>query len=219
MTRLARLRRNPRRTLATLGLALVATAIAVGSGATFSSSSSNPSNVFTAGTLHHSNTGSGDLASTTITNIKPGFGTTGGNSDTVDQSTSSAGYGKVVINNDGSLAGDFTITPSESGSAYSGSSPSAAAVCGGSCSALDGALKVKIVKTDSSGGGTATLYDGLVSGLGSANLGSATGNTFSQAAGDTRTYEASFYLPKTTTGNAYQGGSATVGLAFSEVQQ
>lgn len=222
MSRIPALRRHPKRTISTLALALAAAAVAVGSGATFSSSSSNPSNVFTAGTLHHTNTGTGtgDLASTTISGIKPGFGTTGvGGSDTIDQSTTSAGYGKVVINNDGSLPGDFTIGATESGSAYSGASPSPASVCGGTCSALDGALKVRVTKTDSSGGGTVQLYDGLVSGLATANLGSATGNAFSLAAGTTRTYEAYFYLPKTTTGNAYQDGSATIGLTFSEVQQ
>src|SRR3954454_15942675 len=214
MSRLAVLRRHPRRTLSVLVMSLAAVAVAVGSGASFSSSSTNPNNVFTAGTLHHTNTGTGDLASTTISNVKPGFGTVGGNTDSVDASTSSAGYGKVVINNDGSLPGDFTTGATESGSAYSGSAPTALAVCGGSCSALDGALKVKIDKTDSSGGGTAELYNGLVSGLAAANLGSASGNAFSLTAAGTRTYEAYFYLPKTTTGNAYQGGSATVNLSF-----
>jgi len=219
MSRIAALRSSPKRTLGVLSTALVAGAVAVGSGATFSSSSANPSNVFTSGTLHHTNTPSGDLATTTISGIKPGFGTTSGSSDTVDQSTSSAGYGKVVLNNDGSLPGDFTISATVSGSAYTGTSPAPAAVCGGTCSALDGALKVKVVKTDSAGGGAVSLYDGLVSGLAAANLGSAGANTFSVSAGDTRTYETYFYLPKTTTGNAFQGGSATVGLAFTEVQQ
>jgi hypothetical protein len=220
MSRLDALRRRPRRTLSVLALSLAAVGVAAGSGATFTSSSTNPNNVFTAGTLHHTNTPTGDLASTTISNVKPGFGTTGGNSDTVDATTGSAGYGKVVLNNDGSLPGDFTITATESGIAYAGPTPAPAVVCGGTCSALDGALKVRVVKTDSGGGGAVTLYDGLVSALASANLGTlSTNNTFSLAAGDTRTYEAYFYLPKSTTGNAYQGGSATVNLAFSEVQQ
>lgn len=219
MSRLAVMRRHPWRTLGVLAPALAASAVAIGSGATFTSSSANPNNVFTAGTLHHTNTGTGDLASTTITNIKPGFGTIGGNADAVDQSVSSAGYGKVVISNDGTLAGDFSVTPSESGAAYSGTSPSAAAVCGGPCSPLDGALKVRVVKTDSSGGGAVQLYDGLVSGFASANLGSASGSAFGLDAGDVRTYEAYFYLPKSTTGNVFQGGSATVNLAFSELQQ
>jgi spore coat-associated protein N len=217
MSRVLVLRRYPKRTLGVLGTALAAVSVAVGSGASFTSSSSNPSNVFTSGTLHHTNTPSGDLASTTVSGIKPGFGTTGGNSDAVDQSSSSAGYGKVVINNDGSLAGDFTVGPTESGTAYSGTSPAPSAVCGGTCSALDGALKVKITETDSSGGGAVTVYDGLVSGLAAANLGSGSGNSFTLNAGVTRTYEAYFYLPKST-GNAYQGGSATVGLAFDEAQ-
>jgi len=211
------MRRHPWRTPGVLAPALAASAVAVGSRATLTSSSSNPTNVFTAGTLHHSNTASGDLASTTISNIRPGFGTTGGNSDTVDASTSSAGYGKVVITNDGSLTGDFTISATESGAAYTGTSPTPSAVCGGTCSALDGALKVRVMKSDSSGGAAVQLYDGLVSGLPSANLGG-TGSTFSLNAADVRTYEAYFYLPKTT-GNAYQGGSATVNLAFAEVQQ
>jgi hypothetical protein len=217
MHRLSALSRSPKRTLGVLAVVLAAIGVAVGSGASFTSGSSNPSNTFTAGLLHHSNTAGGSLVSTTISNIKPGFGTTGSSSDAVDATGTSAGYGQVVIANDGTLPGTFTVSQTESGSAYTGTNPLASAVCGGTCSALDGALKVRITKTDATGG-EVTLYDGLVSGLASANLGSSSGATFSLNAGESRTYKAYFYLPLST-GNAFQGGSATVNLSFAETQQ
>jgi hypothetical protein len=218
MSRLSAMSRNPKRTLSVLAVVLAATGVTIGSGASFTSSSSNPANTFTAGLLHHSNTATGhSLVSTTISNIKPGFGTSDGTA--VDATSGSAGFGQVVINNDGNLPGDFTISQSESSFAYTGTTPLASAVCGGACSALDGALKVRVTKTDSSGGGEVTLYDNLVSGFATASLGSTTpGATFSLDAGTTRTYKAYFYMP-ISTGNAFQGGSATVGLSFAEIQQ
>jgi spore coat-associated protein N len=213
MSRLAVLRRHPLRSLGGLTVALAAVGVAVGSGATFTSSSANPSTVFTAGTLHHTNTGGGVLATANITNIAPGWGTTDGSA--ADTSTGSPGYGTAQIHNDGSLPGDFTVTPSGSGAAYSGPL-NPASVCGGTCSPLDGALRVKIDAID--GSTTTTVYDGLVSGLGAAHLGDGTVDTFTLAPGATRTYRTSFYLPQST-GNAFQGGSATLNLAFNEAQQ
>src|SRR5688500_4049159 len=102
MSRTAVLRHNPTRTIAALAAALVAVGVAVGSGADFTSSSSNTTNVFTAGQLTPSNTASGQVfdtsASASFSNLQPGFGTTNGNA--VDTAGGSAvNYGKVVLAN------------------------------------------------------------------------------------------------------------------------
>lgn len=219
MSRISALRNRPGRTVSGLAVALAALGVAAGSGATFTSSSADTSTTFTAGLLTHTNTPSGTLVAADLGGLKPGFGTAGGNSDTADTSSTSPGYGRVVLNNNGNLAGDFTVTATETGTAYAGTSPAAATVCGGPCQPLDDALRVTISKSDSAGGGAVQLYDGLVKNLTAAKLGTAdTNNAFSLAAGTTRTYAASFYLPKSAT-NAYQGGTARIGLAFEQVQQ
>lgn len=219
MSRLSALRTNPRRTVGALAVSLAAFGVAVGSGATFTSSSADTSNTFTAGLLTHVNTPSGTLVAAELNNLKPGFGTTGGNTEAADVAPTSPGYGRIVLDNNGNLAGDFTVSATKTSTAYSGTSPAAATVCGGTCSALEGALRVVITKTDTAGGGAVKLYDGLVSGIPAAKLGTAdTSNAFSIAAGGKRTYDAYFYLPASTP-NAFQGGSARVSLAFEQVQQ
>ena len=86
---------SPRKVMAGFVGVLAATGIAVGSGANFNSSSANPSNVFSAGTISHTNSKAGS-AILTATGLKPG-GTANG---TVD------------IKNTGSVAGAFTLTQS-----------------------------------------------------------------------------------------------------------
>lgn len=61
---------NRRKVLVPLGTALVAGAIAIGSGATFTSQSSNDGNAYAAGPLEQSNSVVGELFS--LTNLKPG---------------------------------------------------------------------------------------------------------------------------------------------------
>jgi spore coat-associated protein N len=99
MRRQQRLVRRKRRTWLVIGLPLVALAImasaVLGSGAVFTSTSANPSNVFTAGSLHHTNSKSG-AAILTASKMKPG--------DTVQ--------GTVTIANDGDLAGTFSLSTS-----------------------------------------------------------------------------------------------------------
>jgi spore coat-associated protein N len=200
-SRLAVFRRHPKRTLTGLVAVLAATAVAVGSGADFSSTSSNATNTFTTGVLHHTNSSSGNVfdssAAASFTGLKPGFGTTGGNSDTVDLA-SAANKGTVTITNDGDAG---TISLSKVVTAAAGSN---SAACGGSCSSLDGALKV-LVKKDGS-----QVYDGLVSGLAASTFDSSAAYAHS----DAHTYDVYFYLPQTT-GNAYQGGSAQVTLNWA----
>jgi hypothetical protein len=83
---------SPRKVLAALVGLMVAAAVAVGSGANFNSTSANPSNVFTAGTISHSNS-KANAAILTAANMVPGGTSTG----TVD------------IKNTGSASGTFTL--------------------------------------------------------------------------------------------------------------
>jgi hypothetical protein len=218
MSRLAVLRKNPKRTLSALIVALTAIGVAVGSGASFSSTSTATAGVFTAGTLHHTTTNGGVLATATIDDIKPGFGTSDGSA--VDATSSSAGYGTMTVSNDGSLDGTFTIKTNETSHAYSGSNPPAAEVCGGgqgqsgTCSALDGVLKVKIDKV--TGTGDVEVYNGLVSGLASNHV---LESAFTLAASATRQYKLYFYFPDSGGDqNAYQGADTTLSLAITEAQ-
>jgi spore coat-associated protein N len=71
---------------------MVAAALAIGSGANFNSTSANPSNVLSAGTISHSNSKTG-AAILTASNIIPGGSATG----TVD------------IKNTGSASGIFQL--------------------------------------------------------------------------------------------------------------
>jgi spore coat-associated protein N len=86
---------SPRRVLLAFGGLMIATAIAVGSGANFNSTSANPSNVFTAGSITHSNSKTG-AAILTATKMIPGGTSTG----------------SVDIKNTGGNAGTFTLTHS-----------------------------------------------------------------------------------------------------------
>ena len=204
MSRLTVFRRHPKRTLAGLVAVLAATAVAIGSGADFSSSSSNATNTFTTGVLHHTNSATGNVfdasAAASFTGLKPGFGTTGGNSGTPDLA-SAANHGQVTITNDAD-AGTISL-----GKVVTSSAGSNSAACGGSCSALDGALKVLVAKDSDTG---SPVYDGVVSGLPASTFDSSA----SYAHNDAHTYDLYFYLPQTT-GNAYQGGSAQVTLNWA----
>ena len=85
-------RASPRRILLALGGLMVAAALAIGSGANFNSTSANPSNVFTAGTISHSNS-KASAAILTAANMVPGGTATG----------------FVDIKNTGSVSGTFTL--------------------------------------------------------------------------------------------------------------
>ena len=95
MTTLSYVARRPGRALLGLAALVAATAVAVGSGASFTASSANPSNTFAAGTLSILNSKEG-LAVLTASNMKPGDSATG----TVD------------VQNSGSLSGAFTLSRS-----------------------------------------------------------------------------------------------------------
>src|SRR3954447_4612910 len=95
MTTMAYVTRHPRRALLALAALTASVAVAVGSSASFSASSANPSNTFAAGTLSILNSKEG-LAVLTASNMKPGDSATG----TVD------------VQNNGSLSGAFALSRS-----------------------------------------------------------------------------------------------------------
>jgi spore coat-associated protein N len=85
-------RTSPGALLLALGTIGLAAALTIGSGANFTSTTANPSNIFTAGTLTHSNSKVG-AAILTGSNMRPG--------DTAS--------GTVDIKNTGTLSGVFTL--------------------------------------------------------------------------------------------------------------
>ncbi len=95
MSRLSILARHPKRMLLGIGALALAATIAVGTGAVFTSSSANPNNTFSAGTLSQSNS-KDNAAILTATGMLPG-----------DIAT-----GTVVITNSGDVAGTFTLSQS-----------------------------------------------------------------------------------------------------------
>jgi spore coat-associated protein N len=84
---------NPRRALGALAALAAAVGIAVGSGASFTATSANPSNTFAAGTLSILNSREG-LSVLTASNMRPG---------------DPAATGTVDVQNAGSLSGTFTL--------------------------------------------------------------------------------------------------------------
>src|SRR6266508_1930317 len=95
MTTLDFVARHPMRVLGALSALIAAVAVAVGSSASFTASSANPSNTFAAGTLSILNSKEG-LAVLTASGMKPGDSATG----TVD------------VQNTGSLSGAFSLSRS-----------------------------------------------------------------------------------------------------------
>jgi spore coat-associated protein N len=93
-----------RKILVPLATLVAAGAIAVGSGATFTSHSGNTISAVTSGTLKHTNS-KADSAIFDLTNIKPG--------DTLN--------GNLVITNNGSLDAAFSLTEVSSSNGFSGS--------------------------------------------------------------------------------------------------
>jgi hypothetical protein len=93
MSRFKILKANPRRALAALATVLVAVGITGASGANFNAQSANPSNTFTAGSMHILNSKEGSAVFTTSPTMRPG-----------DTST-----GTVDIKNDGTLSGTFEL--------------------------------------------------------------------------------------------------------------
>ena len=97
--------RHNRKVLIPLATVLVAGAVAVGSGATFTSTTNNTISSVTSGTLKHTNSKDGAAIFTIPNNLKPG--------DVVN--------GTVTLTNTGSLPAAFSLTEVSSTNAFTGS--------------------------------------------------------------------------------------------------
>ena len=95
MSRISVILSSPRHLLGALLVALLAMGAVVGSGASFTSKSANPSNTFSAGNLAQSNSKDG-AAVLTAANLVPGTSTNG----------------TVTITNSGNVDGTFTLSKS-----------------------------------------------------------------------------------------------------------
>jgi len=180
MSRLSYFARHPKRTLGSLAAVMLASAITVGSSASFTATSANPSNTFAAGSLAITNSKEG-LAVLTASNMKPG-----------DAATT----GIVDIQNSGTLAGDFTLSTSaitNSDAVYPLTSQLDLVVkdCGDFASG-----------TPTCDAGDPEIYGGTVDGVGTEALGSFD-------ADEQHRYQFSVQL-NSSAGDDYQSGDASV---------
>lgn len=165
-----------------LSLAAVGVVSVAAVGGTFANFTATPtsigSNAFTTGSLTMSRAGSGAIFS--AAGMKIG--------DTAS--------GSVTITNTGTLAGDYTLTGTSSGS-----------------SVLAGGLNLKVYKDDDNSG--SPIYDGSLSGFTSASLGTFAAN------GDAHTFYFHVSLPTTgsnTSDNLLQGLSASESFTWAATQ-
>ena len=179
-------RASPARVVLALFALMLAAAMAVGSGANFNSTSANPSNVFSAGTISQSNSKTG-AAVLTASSLKPGGTATG----TVD------------IKNTGSVSGAFTL--SQSNLTNTPASP-----------ALSTKLTIVITDKHDPACATScpadsTVYSGTIAGMGTISLGTFTAGqkhryqfvvTFPDGGGN-------------GADNSYQGASTSVEYDFT----
>lgn len=165
-----------------LSLAAIGVVSVAAVGGTFANFTATPtsigSNAFASGSLTMSRSGSGAIFN--LTAMKIG-----------DTAT-----GSVTITNTGTLAGDYTLSGSSSGS-----------------STLTGALNLKVYKdADNSG---SPLYDGTLAGFSSANLGTFAAN------GDSHTFYLHVSLPTSgsnASDNLLQGLSASESFTWNATQ-
>lgn len=186
MTRLAVLARNPRKSLAALSALLIAGAVAVGSGANFTSQSANPGNVFTAGSLTQSNSKAG-AAILTAAGMKPGATATG----------------TVTISNTGSASGAFSLA--ESNPSHT-DGPNGGNLLG----------NLNLTVTDVTNASTPVqVYTGKLSALSSTSLGTWSASA-SHTYQFVVTFPDGGQPASATTGdNAYQGSAASVEFDWS----
>lgn len=175
---------SPRKVLLAFASLMVAAALAVGSGANFNSTSANPSNVFTAGTISHSNSKSG-AAILTASNIVPG----------------NSAIGTVDIKNTGSASGTFTLThtaPVDTPASPALSSKLTMTIVDQTDPACVSTIAVPCVGT--------SLYSGTIAAQGaSIALG-----TYTPGVTHRYLYTMSFPNGTPSTDNPYQGGSTSV---------
>jgi spore coat-associated protein N len=183
VSRLSALAAHPRRTLAALAVVLAAVGITVGSGANFTASAANPGNVFATGSLSIAN--SPATALFTANGLKPGDSTNG----TVD------------IQNTGSLSGDFTLASAN---------PTGSTALLGQLDLVVGDCGLWSGSTPPSCSSPATVYNGKVSALSSAALGTFAGS-------DQHRYKFTVTLPSSTD-NTFQGKSGTIDFTWAATQ-
>jgi hypothetical protein len=192
MPRLAPLTRHPRRTLATLATVLAAVGVTVASGADFTASSANPSNVFSTGTLSTYNSAS-NSAILTASNLRPG---------------AAPATGTVDIANTGSLSGTFSLTRGTP-------------VDSDTTNPLSGKLNLTVTDCGAYAGSTApvcgdgddtTVYTGTLAQMGT--TGHAIASLGSFAAGAKHRYQFSVGLDSTADNN-YAGDSSTVTFTWN----
>lgn len=183
--------RNARRRLAALGTLLAAAAVAVGSGANFTSSSANPSNTFSAGTLSQTNSKNG-AAVLTASNMKPG-----------DPAT----VGTVDIANSGSISGTFSLAKSGlTNSDLANPLSAKLTVAIKDCGPWTGS---PAVAPDCTGG--TPVYSGTIGAMGTQALGAFAG-------GEKHRYQFNVTFPTGGTAgedNVYQGDSMSVQYDWS----
>jgi len=198
MSRFSTFRRHPKRTLSGLVAVLAAVAVAVGSGADFSASSSNTGNSVTAGTLSITNGTAGSILN--LTGLKPSVAAP---AQTVD------------IQNGGNISADFslyrgTITDTPSSPALSGKLNLVISDCG---------LWTTNNTVAPSCSSPTQKYSGTLSGLNTSgtplSLGTFAGGTASTS--DKHRYQFVATLDSSAD-NTYQGGNSTVDLTWSATQ-
>jgi spore coat-associated protein N len=172
--------RHPLRVLGALAALTTAVAVAVGSSASFTATSANPSNTFAAGTLSILNSKEGLAVLTASSGMKPG----------------DSANGTVDVQNTGSLSGVFTLSRSNIVDS-DGTNPLSAKLN----------LVVKDCGDFSSGtptcdAGDPQRYSGTIAAMGSVSLG-----TF--AANEKHRYEFAVTFDASA-GNAYQGDNSSV---------
>jgi spore coat-associated protein N len=183
MKRLRVLAEHPRRSIIALASALAAVAVAIGSGATFTSSSANPSNTFSAGILSQSNSDS-NAAILTASNMIPG----------------SSASGTVTITNTGTVNGAFSLSESD-----------ITDTPGPNGGKLSGDLQLTVTNVTNSSS-PVTVYSGALNAMPTEALGTiAPGSSNAQTYRFTVTMPNNGAPSGPTTGdNAYQGSSTSL---------
>jgi hypothetical protein len=192
MSRIQTLVSRPKRTLAALATVLIAVGITAASGASFTATSANANNVFSAGTMTMSNTP--NMATLSASNIKPG-----------DAATT----GTTMIKNTGSLAGAFSLATANlvdvnltnPGSLLSTQLNLVVTDCGASAVLADPVCGEAVSNDDSN------VYTGTIAAMPTKSLGNIPGGT-------RHLYKFSVDLPLATN-NTFQGASTTVDFAWN----
>ncbi len=195
MARIAFLIKQPKRALGALAVLVAATGVVAGSGANFTAQSANPSNSFAAGTLAIVNS-KPSSAVLTASNLKPG---------------GPVATGVVDIQNDGSIAGVFTlsrsaVTNSDVANPLAGKLNLVVKDCG--------AWPDASTPEPCGDGDDTTVYGAPVATIAGMTAPVALG-TF--AGGEKHRYEFSVQLDASAT-DAFQGGTSSVQFDWNAVQ-